>query len=159
MRNGNVSGVPYSKQSFMSERPFFPQNKQTQRSKCNGTSTSYENKNTFKNNNNVSHKHSSVFTLILPTAEQSVVFCGGLHKSIFFCIPGRIQGADFDLHRGPESLGSLYILVQYTWRLLMDSVSCPAAIFKHSITRSSSPSLIRVKVEDSSCIARRGTTI
>lgn len=29
MRNGNVSGAPYSKQSFMRERPFFPQNKQT----------------------------------------------------------------------------------------------------------------------------------
>lgn len=29
IRNGSVSGVPYSKQSFMRERPFFPQNRQT----------------------------------------------------------------------------------------------------------------------------------
>lgn len=43
IRNGSVSGVPYSKQSFMRERPFFPQNRQTQRSKCNGTSTSQRN--------------------------------------------------------------------------------------------------------------------
>lgn len=29
IRNGSVSGLPYSKQSFMRERPFFPQNRQT----------------------------------------------------------------------------------------------------------------------------------
>lgn len=29
IRNGKVSGVPYSKQSFIRERPFFPQNKHT----------------------------------------------------------------------------------------------------------------------------------
>lgn len=50
MGKGRLSGVPDSKHSFIRERPCFPQNRQTYRSRCSGTSTSCD------------HRHSSLTT-------------------------------------------------------------------------------------------------
>lgn len=50
MGKGRLSGVPDSKHSFIRERPCFPQNRQTYRSRCSGTSTSCD------------HRHNSLPT-------------------------------------------------------------------------------------------------
>lgn len=46
MGKGRLSGPPDSKHSFIRDRPCFPQKRQTYRSRCSGTSTSWDSRET-----------------------------------------------------------------------------------------------------------------